>query len=124
MDIKVVDQKGEEVPVEQVANPNPSDTTPVKDGEIFIQQVGSIFDFTPQEAVKFRTKLNLLIDYAKTQTEDHSLEGIRWAIRSLQGKVGTPPLGQKWINYLTEYAFLKMEQMRLQQKTQEYEHND
>jgi len=124
MDIKVLDPQGKEVPVETVAPPNPSDTTPVKDGEIFLQQVGAIFNFTPQESSKNKNKLNLLVDFAKTQTDDHSVEGLRWAIRSLEGKLGTPPLGQQWLPYLCEYAFLKMEQMRVQKKTEEYEHND
>ena len=122
MDIKILDDKGVEVQQES-APINPSDTVAVKDGEIFVQQVGNIFNFTPLECAKYKDKINTLIDYAKTQTDDHSLEGIRWAIRSLQGKVGTPPLGQKWITYLTEYAYLKLEQLDLAKRATDFEHN-
>jgi len=124
MDIKIVDNKGNEVPVEEVPKEfTPSDTSPFKEGEMLIQQVGQIFDMTPVECQKYMNKLNTLIDYAKTQTEDRTPEGIKWAIRSLQGKVGTPPLGQKWIAYLAEYAHLKLEGIERQKMIDNFERN-
>jgi len=122
MDIKIVDSTGAEVKQDQ-QEIKPADTTPVKDGEIILQQVGQLFDFKPAECQKYANKLRTLIDYAKTQTEDHTPEGLKWAIRSLQGKVGSPPLGQKWITYLTGYAHLKLESLEREKLLEKYEHN-
>ena len=121
MDIKVLDNQGEEVKQTEMKEP---EFTPVPEGEIMLHSVGQMFDLRPTEIPGFKSKINLLIDYAKSQTEDRSLEGIKWAIRSLQGKVGTPPLGEKWINYLSKYAYLKLEGIRLQQEAEQYEHNN
>ena len=85
--------------------------------------MGQLFDLTPVQCQKYANKLRTLIDYAETQTDDRSVIGIKWAIRSLQGKVGTPPLGQKWIAYLTEYAHLKLEGMERRKLVDRYERN-
>jgi len=118
MDITVV---GEEPEVKREFEA--PESTPVKEGEIELQQIGQIFDFKPTECQQYANKLRTLIDYAKTQTEDHSITGLKWAIRSLQGKVGTPPLGQSWIAYLTEYAHLKLESLERQDIINKYERN-
>ena len=126
MDIKVVDDlTGEEIKTDgqEIKELKQSDTSPVKIGEIMVQQVGQIFDLTPIQCQKYINKLNTLIDYAKTQTDDHTAEGIKWAVRSLQGKVGTPPLGQKWLPYLTEYAHLKLESIEREKMLNKFERN-
>jgi len=121
MKIEVVDKEGEVIEEEQ--NISPSETTPVLEGEMMLQQVGALFDLKPTECQKYANKLNLLIDYAKTQTDDHTIIGMKWAIRSLQGKVGTPPLGQKWLPYLCEYAHLKLEAITRQEDIDKFERN-
>lgn len=124
MDIKVVDPAGKEIPKEKIRKEYEApESTPVKEGEIELQQVGQLFDMKPTECQKFANKLNTLIDYAKTQSDDHSITGVKWAIRSLQGKLGTPPLGQSWIAYLTEYAHLKLESIERQKLINKYERN-
>lgn len=122
MKIKVVGSTGEEIKPE-VRDYEAPEKTPVKEGEVILQQVGQLFDLKPTECQKYANKLRTLIEYAKTQTDDHSVMGIKWTIRSLQGKVGTPPLGQKWIAYLTEYAHLKLEGMERQKDIDKYERN-
>lgn len=90
---------------------------------MLIQSVGQLFDMRPGEIANAKEKINLLIDYAKTVTNDHSSEGIRWAVRSLQGRVGTPPLGEKWLPYLSKYAYIKLESMKMQEEVERYERN-
>jgi hypothetical protein len=92
-------------------------------GEIMLNSVGQMFNLRPDEITKDKDKINLLIDYAKSQTDETSPEAIKWAIRSLQGRVGTPPLGQAWIPYLSQYAYLKLESLKLNKEVEKYEHN-
>jgi len=122
IDIKILNSQGIEE-THEVVEPKESETEPTKTGELEMQAVGSLFDLKPSELSLFSDKIGTLIDYAKSQTDDHSREGILWAIRSLENKVGTPPLGEKMINYLNKYAWLKLEQKRLDDETKKYERN-
>ena len=120
MDIKIVDQAGKEVkPVEQKV----SDTEPSITGDLLEMSVGQLFDMRPNEIQASRDQIRLLVEYAKSVTDDHTSMGIKWAIRSLQGRVGTPPLGQKWLPYLTQYAYIKLESLKIQKEVEKYEHN-
>ena len=123
MDIKIISRETgkEEVPQ---APREEATTSAIKLGDLMTQQVGQMFDFKPSEVGQYKDQINTLIEYAKTCTEDRSPEAIKWAIRSLQGKVGTPPLGEKWVTYLTKYAYLKLEGLKLQKEVERYEHNN
>ena len=118
MIIKMVDQQGEEV---KQTEDKVSETITVKLDGFLTDSVGQMFDLTPGEVAHFNDKIGTLIDYAKTQTDNHSPESIKWALRSLQGRVGTPPLGEKWINYLAKYAWLKLDEQRLQKEVEQYD---
>jgi hypothetical protein len=124
MEIKVVDQGGVELVPEVQREITEPDTTPIKTGEYLVQTVGQMFDLKPSEAGAYKDKINLLLDYARTQTSDTSPEGLKWAIRALQGKVGTPPLGERWINYLSKYAYIKLEGLKLAKDVEKYEHGN
>jgi hypothetical protein len=115
MEIKIVDQEGQEIPQEEKkldATPTPG----IPDGVLLVEQIGQLFDFKPSEVSQYKTKIRTLIDYAKLKTDDHSPEGLKWALRNLQLKVGTPPIGEKMINYLTRYAYLYLETKKLEKE--------
>lgn len=118
MDIQILDAEGNEPRELESKNP---ETTPVITGGLLEQSLGQMFDLLPSEIARYSDKLGLLIDYAKTQTDDRSPEGIKWAIRALQGRVGTPPLGEKWLPYLSKYAWLKLDEIRLKKEVEQYE---
>ena len=122
MKIDIVDDQGnvEESKPREVKTPV---EVPMIPGEMLVFSVAQMFDILPTEIGNYREKINLLVEYAHSQTEDRSPEGVKWAIRSLQGKVGTPPLGEKWINYLGKYAYLKLEGIKLQKDVEKYERN-
>lgn len=120
MNIKVVDDTGEEI------QNNTSDETRENESEVSVtgrlleDQVAQIFDLKPSELGQYRDKLRVLIEYAKSKTDDHSPDGIKWALRSLGVKLGTPPLGEKLINYLHIYAKLHLQGQRIDQEKQKY----
>jgi hypothetical protein len=123
MNIKIVDANDQEVK-QEVQTEMRTQQTPIVDGDLLIQSVGQIFDMRPQEIQASKDKINLLIEYAHSITDDKTTEGLKWAIRSLQGRVGTPPLGEKWLPFLTKYAYLKLEGLKLQKEVEQYEHNN
>lgn len=61
------------------------------------------------ERHRYAAKVRTLLDWAKTQTKEHTPENIMWAIRSLELKTGTPPLAEKRINYIARMAYLLSE---------------
>lgn len=122
MDIKIIDPlTKEEVKPQEVSTEEPIEV--VKDSEFIVQNVASMFDLSPNEISKYEGKLDTLIRYAMTQTEDKSPEGIKWALRSLQNKVGTPPLGESWVNYLSKYAWISLENQKLSKELKKYEYH-
>lgn len=114
MDIKVLDDKGQEVAQEEkTVQANYGQTMP--DGQIMLEQIGQLFDFKPSEVNSYKTELNTLIEFAKLKSEDHSVEGLKWALTDLGIKLGTPPMGEKRIKQMTRYAYLYMETLKNKQ---------
>lgn len=119
MDIKIVDPQGEEVKQETRPEPEPKDQ--LVTGELLLQQIATLFDLKMNDVSHYKPKLLTLIDYAKSKTTDHTPEGLKWAIRELSFRVGTPPLGEKMIDYLTLYAHLKTDHARLEKQISKIE---
>lgn len=92
----------------------------IPEGVLLREQVAQTFDLKPSEISQYKGKLDTLIEYAKLKTDDHSPEGLKWAIRQLGVKVGTPPLGEKLINYLNLYARLYLEGRHIDEEKQKF----
>lgn len=122
MKITVLDERTG-IPIKEEQK-EPATPPNIEGGEsTLLQQIGTLFDFKPSETAANKDRIETLIAFAKTQTDDHSPESLKWAIRQLTYKVGTPPLGEKMINYLGKYAYLKLEQLRLKKQVDNYERN-
>lgn len=114
MDIKVVDQVQESP--KEIASP----TGLVEEGLLLRNEIATLFDFKPNEVREYKNKLDTLIAYAKTKTDDHSPEGLRWAIRQLGIKLGTPPLTERLIEYLHRFAYLSLEGKKIEDQKQKF----
>ena len=120
MDIKIVDDKGEEIKPEEprIAGEIVGDIS--KDLEI--KSIGQVMGLEKDsELGQNQSKLQTLLEYAKSQTDDYSLENLKWIIRSLELKLGTPPLAEKRINYVTRYAFLLTQEQKIKQEKEKFE---
>lgn len=119
MDIKIVDENNKEIPHSE---PQELETPPSMEegGSILRNEVASLFDFDYSETKQYKNKLDTLIEYAKTKTEDHSPQGIKLAVRSLGLKLGTPPLAEKLIEYVYRYAYLALEGNRIEDEKQRF----
>lgn len=117
-DIRIVNENNEEVdsqPVEIKTPPN------IEEGGLVLRsEVAKLFDFTPNEIASYKNKLDTLIEYAKTKTEDHSPEGIKWAVRQLGVKLGTPPLTERLIEYLYRFAYLSLEGNKIEDQKKKF----
>lgn len=122
-EIKIVDENGVEKaqePKSELKSENniSSPVLPELQEKAIFQVVG-LDDANEQSA--YRHKAQTLLDYAKSQTDDHSPENLKWIIRSLELKLGTPPLAEKRVNYLARYAWLEMEEYKLKKEKLAFE---
>jgi len=115
---EIIVENQEETSSGEVSAGNPALTVPT--GVILTDSIGKMFDLKPSEMSRYKTKINTLIAYAKLKTDDHSPQGLKWAIRNLETKLGTPALGEKLINYLTRYAYLYLESKNLEKELGKY----
>ena len=69
---------------------------------------------------RYKDKVDTLMEYVKSQTKDLSPENVKWIIRSLELKLGTPPFTEKRINYVAQYAYLCMETQRLEKDKEKF----
>lgn len=123
MDIKVVDPKGNEVGPSKIDTQTPEQISGPALPELLIDAVAQSMGLDGDEAEKNRSmeKIETLLEYAKSQTKDHSPENIKWIIRSLELKLGTPPFSEKRINYLARYAYLMMDKKKLEKELMSFE---
>ena len=70
---------------------------------------------------RYRDKVDTLIEYVKTQTKDLSPESVKWVIRSLELKLGTPPFSEKRISYVAQFAYLLSEKRKLDKDIKSFE---
>lgn len=109
--------KAIEKPVVEVKQPN-SIEPPVGE-DISLRAISQITG-NENEISQYNSELKTLLDYAKTQTKDYSPENLKWVIRQLELKTGTPPFGEKAIKYLARFAFLSLEQQKINKELESY----
>ena len=61
------------------------------------------------EAHRYSSELKNLLEWAKQSTDDHSIEGLRWAVRQLDMRLGSSQIGEKRIHILNRFAYLEMQ---------------
>lgn len=79
-----------------------------------------MYDIDDVEAKRSDDKLETLLEYVKSQSPDLSPENIRWTLRSLELKLGTPPIAEKRINYLARYAYLMSEKKQIDKELEKF----
>jgi len=69
---------------------------------------------------KYTPEIKTLYNWVKTQTKDLSPENIKWTIRELQLKLGTPPFGEDRAKHLSRFAYLDMEGKKIEEEKKKY----
>jgi hypothetical protein len=122
MEIKIVDEKGQEKKVEETLEAPQGDkmdvVNPYSLDEIAIHQVLEVDGDADKS--KYRNEIKTLHEWAKTQTKDMSPENLKWTVRELQLKLGTPPFGEDRVKFLSNFAYLDMEGKRIEKEKKKY----
>lgn len=71
---------------------------------------------TASEQSRYSEKLKDVLAWAKSQTDDHSPENIRWVIRDLEFKLGSPGVGEKIIDLVHQYIGLSNQKSEIDSK--------
>lgn len=122
MDIKIVDSKGEAVESTDKPIKTPSAVEGSYPDEMYQQAIGQVLGLENNSDIsKYSPQLKTLVSYAKTQTDDLSPESIKWVIRSLELKLGTPPLAEDRVKFVTRYAYLLNEEKRIVSEKKKFE---
>ena len=121
MDIKIV---GEEVIKEQEVTRDPETISgPIRE-DLEIKAMLDVLGLEEKERTQYNDKLQTILEYAKMKSTDHSFEGLKWAVRNLGLKLGTPDIGEKLVNYLHRYAYLELEGMKIEKEKQKFHDNN
>jgi len=117
-DIKVLEQ--EQTEDIEIKEPGEGVSAPVKPEIMKLAVEDAMGLENAEEKYRYKEKVETLLEYVKTQTNDWSPESIKWVIRSLELKLGTPPFSEKRINYVAQYAWLCMETQRLAEEKEKF----
>lgn len=111
-DIKIIGDDGLEVkPQKEVKDPENPVSAPLTP-TLEIAAVADVLGISKDDMGLYDDKLQVLLEYAKAKTSDHSQEGLKWALRSLEISLNSPSVGEKMIDYLHRYAYLYLEGQR------------
>ena len=118
-DIKIIDPetnepKVEEAPKEQTSENNISSPVGEELQKDAVYRVMGLDSYEDQH--RYRQDVDLLIDWVKMENKNPSREDIKWALRNLETKLGSPPLSEKKISYLSRFAYLEMEGRKLEEE--------
>jgi hypothetical protein len=120
MDIKVVSPDGK--PAELVDVKQPETMVNSQPDDLYQREIGRVLGVENEsEFNKYQINLKTLVDFAKTQTTDHSPESLKWVIRSLETKLGTPPFAEDRIKFITRYAYLLSEEKKISEEKKKFE---
>ena len=123
MDIKILDASGAPVetstvevkaPVGVEQNVQPDDSMQRAVGQVLGIENESEFN-------RYQPSLKTLTDFAKTQTKDQSPESIKWVIRNLEAKLGTPPFAEDRVKFITRFVWLLMDEKRISEEKKKFE---
>jgi hypothetical protein len=75
------------------------------------------------EYSRMKDKIAMIRDYAKSKASSEDSLDILWSLRSLENRLGSPPLGEKRINYLYKWIRLEGDRARIEREQQGMERN-
>lgn len=115
IDDRVVDEQ-------PAADPIVATNSPVNgfsNGEVDKMAVGQLLGLeTHSEQAKYSDQLDEIVAWAKQEGYKDTQE-LRWIVRSLQDRLGSPPITEKWVTRVSRYAHLSMETQKLEAEKQE-----
>ena len=122
MDIKIINDQGKVETKDTLPMDSKRNVDALALPEMESRAIGQVMGLEKDsEFGQYQDKIQTLLDYAKSQTDDHSLENLKWVVRSLELKLGTPPFAEKRITWLSRYAYLSTEEAKLKKEKEVFE---
>lgn len=122
MDIKIVNQTDitKHAPTETPKTPDVvlASAAPDLEKRAVEQALGLDSD---SDKVRFKHEIDLLVQFAKANAKGQTFDDLKWAIRSLELRVGTPPISEHRARFLARYAYLASEQKKIEQELKSFE---
>lgn len=123
MDIKIVGAEPEKTDLQKIQEANDrSLPQQVLDGaspglieDIAIKQVLEV----DRDDQQYDDDIKVLVKWAKQQTDSKDPQDLKWAIRDLRMRLGTPSFGDS-IKHLTRFAYLDLEEKRIKSEKQKF----
>lgn len=122
MDIQIVTPEGKPVEKKETPQVDPTPVDGMQPDELYQREVGKVLGVENESDFNaYQANLKTLVDYAKSQTEDHSPENIKWIIRSIETKLGSPPFAENRIKFISRYVYLLTEGKRIEAERKKFE---
>ncbi len=123
MDIKVVGTPPDKTDVEKIQEANdramPQQVVDGgNEGEINTIAVKQVLEIE-RDNMDYDEDLKILVKWAKGQVDDDDPISLKWAIRDLRMRLGTPNFGDS-IKHLTRFAYLDLEEKRIKSEKQKF----
>lgn len=123
MDIKVVGMTQDKTDLEKIQEKN-DESLPQsviessEPGEIAIIAVKQVLEID-RDSTDYDSELSTLVDWAREQTGGDDPTELKWAIRDLRMRIGTPSFGDA-IKHLSRFAYLDLEEKRIKKEKQSF----
>lgn len=116
MDIKITNQ--DQIEAIQEANDQSIEPQQIiesrEPGEMDYIAVKQVFEID-RDSVDYDDDINILARWAREQTKSTDPLEIKWAIRDLRMRLGTPTFGES-IKHVARFAYLDMEEKRIKRE--------
>lgn len=110
-DVEILEEKQEEVAPSHLDGSVP--------GEINTIAVKQVLEIEDSDMSRYEGDIKTLIDWAKTTTGSDDYADLKWAIRDLQLKIGTPAFGDR-IKNLSRFAYLDLEEKKIKKEKESF----
>ena len=122
MDIKIITPEGKEPTPSKIDSQTPEQMSGPALPRLLEDSIAEVMGIEDSaERNRSAEKIQTLLEYAKSQTKEQTPENIKWAIRNLEMRLGTPPLAEKRINWVARYAYVLMEKKKLDKELMSFE---
>lgn len=123
MDIKIINDKPlnqeevQEIVEESLEDEETGKVTDGNEGEIHQIAVKQVLDVGRDDA-SYDDEVKTLVKWAREKVGDDPLD-IKWAIRDLQMRLGTPTFGDS-VKHIARFAYLDSEERRIKQAKRQF----
>ncbi len=119
MSINELDEKNQSTEESKEINTTPNESS-IDPETINFMAIADILGMDHAEISRNDSKFRNLMEYVQSSTDDLSHENIKWVIRDLRMKIGSPMVGEKIIDYLNRYAYLLKEQNNINKELDKF----